>query len=404
MSELIPAARQQLLYHNDYPLLSRSKGLSKSAIELESILIANLHVNPNGDSEVNLTMDTLKSYGVCGGKDARDDHQEEGIKSAIKELMGYVIELPKSAGGSKNFRMRQLLGPVDGDNNGNIKFKIDRHLAPYLVGLKKHFAIAEIPELISLGTSYAKRLYTLLKTYEHVGGGTMGVSELKSFFNVHDVASYKNFAEFNRCVLKPAIKAIDSDTDINVLTNYTKDGRNIIGVNFIVLTNPYHQPKLPYSVDSHLNEDLLKYCSIFKFNNYGTVISYVKKFGEKEVLDGLEMMAKDAEGLKLKNPPGYFVANAKKYIYNAQHLAKAKMRAVKKMEDIEKGEALLNARLRAEDGAWEEWSLLNQGELCARVMKFSDAYGISNEERVLKVIKNTWLEQYRKNNNQDDEG
>jgi len=225
------------------------------------------------------------------------------------------------------------------------------------------------------------------------------LSELKSFFNVHEVTSYKNFSEFNRCVLKPAVKAVDADTDITVMTNYRKDGRNVVGVNFVVLKNPYHQPKLPYFVESHLSDDIQKYCSLFKFSNYGTIISYVKKYGEREVTEGFELMVKESEGLKLKNPPGYLVAHLEKYIYNAQHLAKAKVRAVKKMQEVEKGEALLRARLRAEDGAWEEWSILNQGELCSRLSKFSDAYGISNEERVLKVIKNTWLEAYRKSNN-----
>lgn len=116
---------------------------------------------------------------------------------------------------------------------GAVRIRFDPDLKPYLLGLKANFTRYEIQNAAQLSSSYAIRLYELLKQYERTRNKKreLEFKELKMILGCE--RTYSAYGNFNQRVLKPAQKELKEKTDIGFTYRVRKIGRR---VNWIIFT------------------------------------------------------------------------------------------------------------------------------------------------------------------------
>ena len=117
------------------------------------------------------------------------------------------------------------------EGEGYLIVSIDKHLKPYLLQLKEQFSKVPLKYLFRLRSTYAVRLYELLKQYENTGYRVDYLPDLREMLGV-EPEEYPRFDNFDRRVLKQAIEEINEKTDLEVSYKKKKTGRRITHIEF----------------------------------------------------------------------------------------------------------------------------------------------------------------------------
>lgn len=125
------------------------------------------------------------------------------------------------------------------DDNGNVlvRFGFDKMMSHFLLGLVEYVRLYR-PELNRLKRGYGIRLFQMLKgirnkraKYEQLSVETYKVEHLKFLFALSN--KYKQFKDFNKRVLKPAIAEINEKTSILILkVQPIREARKIVALEF----------------------------------------------------------------------------------------------------------------------------------------------------------------------------
>jgi hypothetical protein len=115
-------------------------------------------------------------------------------------------------------------------NNEYIDVVVEDVMRPLLLQLQKNFTAYDLQNVVKLGV-YPIRVYELLKQYQSIGSRTIRVDEMKIMIEVED--KYRLFGDFNRWIIRPAIKEINEYTDLLVTdTERVKEGRRVVAMKF----------------------------------------------------------------------------------------------------------------------------------------------------------------------------
>lgn len=115
-------------------------------------------------------------------------------------------------------------------NNEYIDVVVEDEMRPMLLQLQRNFTAYELENVKKLGV-YPIRVYELLKQYQSIGWRKLEIGEMKRMFEVED--KYKMFGDFNRWVIRPAIREINEHTDLLVTdTEKVKEGRKVVALKF----------------------------------------------------------------------------------------------------------------------------------------------------------------------------
>ena len=120
---------------------------------------------------------------------------------------------------------------------GYVKLKFDPELKPYLLHLKSEFTIIELPEIMSVSSFAAIRMYELLKQYEQIGERKISLTGLRKNCGIEE-KEYPLFGNFKQRVLKIAQREINSKTDINIEYEEIKESRKVVAIKFLIKKNP----------------------------------------------------------------------------------------------------------------------------------------------------------------------
>jgi plasmid replication initiation protein len=121
-------------------------------------------------------------------------------------------------------------GKLGASNNEYIDVVVEDVMRPLLLQLQKNFTAYDLQNVVKLGV-YPIRVYELLKQYQSIGHRKIRVDEMKIMFEVED--KYRLFGDFNRWVIRPAIKEINKYTDLLVTdTEKLKEGRRVVAMRF----------------------------------------------------------------------------------------------------------------------------------------------------------------------------
>ena len=126
------------------------------------------------------------------------------------------------------------------DGNGNLTLRLSEDIKPYVLELEKYFTQYQLKNVLQFSSFYALRIYELIKCFDGKQRGSKDlveftVQELREAVDCID--RYKLFADFKRRVLDIAVGEINEKSDIEIVPEYTKEGRAIKKVRFYVSIN-----------------------------------------------------------------------------------------------------------------------------------------------------------------------
>lgn len=163
------------------------------------------------------------------------------LRDGARSLMSKKFVLNYEEKGVKREKLYHILRTVDvmqdgeegksgATNNEYIDVVVEDVMRPLLLQLQKNFTAYDLQNVVKLGV-YPIRVYELLKQYQSIGHRTIRVDEMKVMFEVED--KYRLFGDFNRWVIRPAIKEINKYTDLIVTdTGKIKEGRRVVAMKF----------------------------------------------------------------------------------------------------------------------------------------------------------------------------
>lgn len=228
------------------------------------------------------------------------------LRKITKELMQKVFEIRINR---KVIQVAWLSYVAYNESEGTIDIRFDPFLRPYLLELKREFTSYKLENVVKLKSSYAIRIYELLKQYEKIQERTFLLNDLRELLGIENL--YPAYGNFKQRVLIPAQKELNNKTDISFKLEEIKNGRKVSKIKFIIQSVEPNKGEQLSLFEENLEE--------FKFAN--SVTHQVKKLGLKmglqltnEVIHSWEkygmenvllLMGKIKDRKDIDNPIGY---------------------------------------------------------------------------------------------------
>lgn len=260
------------------------------AIEQKIILCLASNIQPSDSDFKTYTLPIKEFAGLIGVK---GQHKYSDLKKITKELMQKVFEVRID---KKVIQVAWLSYVAYNETEGSIDIRFDPFLRPYLLELKREFTSYKLENVVQLKSTYAIRIYELLKQYEKIQERTFSLGNLRKLLGAEDI--YPAYGNFKQRVLVPAQKELKNKTDISFNLEEIKSGRRVTKVKFII-----------HSVKQNKGEQLNLFTSRVK--NLGLlmgvqvtdeIIQSWEKYGEENVL---LLMEKIQDRKDINNPIGY---------------------------------------------------------------------------------------------------
>lgn len=151
------------------------------------------------------------------------------LSKITKELVSKVIEMRI---GEELIQVSWLSSAIYNRKRGTIDMRFDPVLKPFLLELSSKFTSYKLSNVVKLNSTYAIRIYELLKQYEDLKERTISMENLRYYLDALDI--YPNYANFKQRVLKPSQKELKQKTDISFEFEEVKQGRKVQKIRFII--------------------------------------------------------------------------------------------------------------------------------------------------------------------------
>lgn len=298
-TEIIEASSNKLVTKSNMLIEANYK---LGVVEQKIILCLASNIHPT-DSDFKTYTLPIKEFTSLLGLKGTPKYTE--LRKTTKELMQKVFEVRIN---KKVIQVAWLSYVAYNESEGTIDIRFDPFLRPYLLELKKEFTSYKLENIVKLKSSYAIRIYELLKQYEKIQERTFPIDELRKMLGAEDI--YPAYGNFKQRVLVPAQKELEKKTDIAFKVEEIKTGRRVSKLRFIItpvkkgveqlslfqnnleefkLPNTYHErvKKLGLMMGIELSDE--------------TVYSW-GKFGQANVIS---LMEKIQHRTDIDNPIGY---------------------------------------------------------------------------------------------------
>ncbi|MEH6891863.1 replication initiation protein [Bacillus sp. JJ864] len=187
------------------------------------------------------------------------------LSKITKELLSKVIEIRV---GEELIQVSWLSSAIYNRNKGTIDMRFDPLLKPFLLELSSKFTSYRLANVVKLKSTYAIRIYELLKQYEDLKERTISLENLRYYLDAMDV--YPNYANFKQRVLKPSQKELNQKTDIFFEFEEIKSGRKVQKIRFIIRSQ------------KNKDSDLIRFEEkLDQFQQLNTFEQKVKRFEER---------------------------------------------------------------------------------------------------------------------------
>jgi plasmid replication initiation protein len=128
------------------------------------------------------------------------------------------------------------------DGEGFVDLGFSPNVIPYLTLLSQRFTSYELQHITRLNSSYAIRLYELLKQFVQTGERVIPLERFKERLELADL--YPRFFDLKRRVIQPAVNEINAYTDLEVKWDTVRKGRKVMSLMFTF--NETKQTKLSF--------------------------------------------------------------------------------------------------------------------------------------------------------------
>ncbi|WP_130068835.1 replication initiation protein [Bacillus albus] len=226
------------------------------------------------------------------------------LSKITKELVSKVIEIRI---GEELIQVSWLSSAIYNKNKGTIDLRFDPLLKPFLLELSSKFTSYRLANVVKLKSTYAIRIYELLKQYENIKERTISLENLRYYLDAIDV--YPNYANFKQRVLKPSQKELNQKTDISFEFEEIKLGRKVQKIRFIIRSQKrkdtdlvHFEKKLDeFQQPNTFEQKIKRFEERYKGKVYPTVLEKWKKHEEMvlEIIDDIRFR------VDIDSPIGY---------------------------------------------------------------------------------------------------
>lgn len=156
------------------------------------------------------------------------------LSKITKQLLSKVVEIKT---GEELMQISWLSSATYNQHKGTIDMRFDPLLKPFLLELSNKFTSYKLSNVVKLKSTYAIRIYELLKQYEELKERTISLDNLRYYLDAMDV--YPNYANFKQRVLQPSQKELSQKTDIYFEFEEIKLGRKVQKIKFFIKSKKY---------------------------------------------------------------------------------------------------------------------------------------------------------------------
>lgn len=245
----------------------------------------------------------------------KDKSLYEKVEEAAKELLGKQLYLKSN---SEEFEATVWLSYVKYvRGSGVIKLRFDESLKPYLLQIQESFTQYKLNQVMSFKSAYSIRLYELLKKEAFKAKN----NQFERCFSIEDYRSYLGiekekypvFADLRKWIIQPTTREVSDYTDLNIFeTRYTKTGRKITGLCFVVIVRGTEETRARQEnlrLEDTPKDEPETHPIIEALMNYGFTFenaqSFKSKYGIKQIERNLAYMIAEDKNKPIKNKAGY---------------------------------------------------------------------------------------------------
>jgi len=290
-----------------------------TAREQKIILTMVSGIQPN-DEDFKEYRISLKNFSEMLGLKGSTKYVE--IKEVVKSLLEKTIEIPKKNGGWLLSHWVSSAEYIDGE--GIIELTFSPKLKPYMLQLKNQFTTYQLGNILALRSTYAIRLYELMKKWQYLGKWEYPVEELRGKLGVGE-NTYPRYANFKARVLSKAIEEVNKKTDIQISFKEIKKGRSVERIEFTIKYAPEKSIKLPVQMKKNEpkkqaeNEDVRERLNTLAGGNYNFDQNYFSEmfqgasfiFNEDAEKELTLLIKYVNEEETIKNPLGFIKSKLK---------------------------------------------------------------------------------------------
>ena len=223
-----------VVQHNDMVQKQRfttGKNAGNSLTVTEEKVLAYLisKIKPDATSLEPIEMEIKTFCEVCGlGKGSTDNCYPQ-VKAAVEKLAQRVMWLYDDNTKSET-TVRYIERVTMYKRSGRIRIQFDSMLEPYLINLAGNYFQFSYHNILAMKSKYGIQLYKFLKSfYFRYPSLRISVEELKVSL---DATNYVKFSHVKEKVIEPALRDINTYSDLSVNVEYEKQGRTITHVVF----------------------------------------------------------------------------------------------------------------------------------------------------------------------------
>lgn len=172
--------------------------------------------------------------------DLKSHQSYDLLRKGARSLMSKTFMVDNTVNGFDRVKEYHIIRTVDYlkdgqegsdiENQEYIDITVEPEMKPLLLQLQKNFTAYNLKHVAKLGAQPI-RMYELLKQYQAIGHRLLYVEDMRRILGYEK--EYPRFADFHRYFIKPAIDAINKETDIEVYKEEKiKKGRKIDAIHF----------------------------------------------------------------------------------------------------------------------------------------------------------------------------
>lgn len=172
----------------------------------------------------------IQDFCKVTGIDETNGNNYRHIKKALENIAdkGFWLE---HEGGELYFQW--IITPDIFKNKGAIEVDIAPKIIPYLVALRERFVEYELWQVLGLKGKYSIPIFELCKSNAYRKRFNVLLSELRKYLGIEE-DKYKEYKEFKRNILTPAITEINNYTSIDLAIEGIRTGRKYTHIEFSV--------------------------------------------------------------------------------------------------------------------------------------------------------------------------
>jgi len=221
----VKVAKSNLLVEAHYDL---------SPMENKLMLLAMANIRRD---QTALTEQVFEVRELCDCLGIRQENAKRDLKRLSRKLMGKQLEIRDVE--TDDWKLHQWVSTTS-VQKGKFVLKFDDSLKPYLLGLVNRFTQYQLECVLKMTSSYAIRLYELLKQVETIGSRTFAIDPSAttgqpwgefSRLMGYSPKTYKRFSNVTQRILNPAIEQLERYTEFeNIEVFPKKQGRKVVAI------------------------------------------------------------------------------------------------------------------------------------------------------------------------------